>query len=255
MGKMVVKTKKNIKQFIRKITPSRSLNFRSGKNFRKLAGILAVNGESPRVLVVGGRILGSGINEFFDNSSIQVFETDIQSGPRVQLLCDAHFLPFKNGSFDAVIVQAVLEHVFDPVESVREMCRVLKSKGYIYAETPFLQQVHDAPYDFQRFTHLGHRLLFREFDEIASGPIAGPATVLFWAYVSFISSFSDRKYLKAFLMRFALFSGFWIKYFDHYLISKKGALEGASALYFMGQKRDTPFLNREMISMISDRGY
>jgi hypothetical protein len=56
-------------------------------------------------------------------------------------------------------------------------------------------------------------------------------------------------------MRLALFTGFWIKYFDYFLISKRGALAGASALYFIGRKRDIPFLNHEVISMIVDREY
>ena len=246
--------KRIVKPILNKITPSRSLNLRSAKNYRKLSNLLIKEFGEPRVLVVGGRKLGSGINELINAKGIQVLETDIQSGPRTRLICDAHALPFNANCFDAVVVQAVLEHVFNPVKCVKEIHRVLRTNGYIYAETPFLQQVHEAPYDFHRFTYLGHRLLFRQFDEISSGPIAGPATVLFWAYVSFISSFSDQKYLKAFLMRLALFTGFWIKYFDYFLISKKGALGGASALYFMGQKRDIQFLNREMISIMVDRG-
>ena len=249
---MKLKILNNIaKPVLNKITPSRSLNLQSVKNYRKFSNLLIKEFDEPRVLIVGGRKLGSGINELISSNGIQILETDIQSGPRARLICDAHALPFNANCFDAVVVQAVLEHVFDPVKCVKEIHRVLRTDGYIYAETPFLQQVHEAPYDFQRYTHFGHRLLFRQFDTIESGPVAGPATVLFWAYVSFISSFSDRKYLKAFLMRLALFSGFWIKYFDHYLISKKGALGGASALYFVGRKRDIPFSNQEIISELS----
>ena len=225
-----------IKSILRKITPSRSLNLRSAKNFRKLADLLIIDCNAPRVLVVGGRVLGSGINELFDNSVIQALETDIQFGPRTQSLCDAHALPFKNESFDAVVIQAVLEHVFDPVQCVKEISRVLAENGYVYAETPFMQQVHDAPYDFHRFTYIGHRRLFRNFTEIESGAVAGPGTSLCWAYVSFLSSFSDRKYFKAILMRIALFTGFWVKFFDYYLINKKGSRDSASANYFLGRK-------------------
>lgn len=240
--------KKMVKYFSNKITPSRSLNLRSAQNLRKLANMLNSSHDRPRVLVVGGRKLGSGMNELLNTTGIEVVETDIQRGPRAQMLCDAHALPFPDGCFDAIVVQAVLEHVFDPVQCVNEMCRVLGKKGYIYAETPFLQQVHEFPYDFQRFTFLGHRLLFRQFDEVESGPIAGPATALFWAWISFLSAFSDCKYLKAVLLRLALFSGFWIKYLDYFLISKDGAQEGASALYFLGSKRHEPLSKQEVLS-------
>ncbi|RJP84250.1 MAG: class I SAM-dependent methyltransferase [Desulfobacteraceae bacterium] len=240
--------KKVFKSILKKITPSRSLNLRSAKQFRKLADLLIVENNAPRVLVVGGRILGCGIHELLDIKSIQVLETDIQIGPRTALICDAHALPFRNRSFDAVIIQAVLEHVFDPVQCVKEISRVLPENGYVYAETPFMQQVHDAPYDFHRFTYLGHRRLFRQFSEIASGPVAGPGTVLCWAYVFFLSSFSDHKYLKAVLMRIALFTGFWIKYFDYFLINKKGSMDGASVYYFLGHKCGTCLSDQELIS-------
>ena len=90
------------------------------------------------------------------------------------VICDAHDLPFKEKSFDAIICQAVLEHVADPYRCVEEMFRVLKPKKFIYVETPFMQQVHMAPYDFTRFTYLGHRRLFRRFKEIDSGIACGP---------------------------------------------------------------------------------
>lgn len=48
----------------------------------------------------------------------------------------AEFLPFKNGFFDLVISIAVLEHVGDVGETVKEMCRVLKPNGKIYHEIP-----------------------------------------------------------------------------------------------------------------------
>lgn len=250
LEKQVEKVNKIIKNILNKITPSRSLNLRSAKNFRKLADLLIIDCNAPRVLVVGGRILGCGINDLFNVKAIQAVETDIQLGPRTELVCDAHALPFRNGAFDAVIIQAVLEHVFDPVQCVEEISRVLVEHGYVYAETPFMQQVHDAPYDFHRFTYLGHRRLFRHFTEIESGPIAGPGTALFWAYVSFLSSFSDRKYIKAVLLRLALFTGFWIKYFDYFLINKKGSWDGASVYYFMGRKCGTHLSDQELIALL-----
>jgi ubiquinone/menaquinone biosynthesis C-methylase UbiE len=84
------------------------------------------------------------------------------------------------GRVDAVVIQAVLEHVLDPSHVVREIQRVLRNGGFVYAQTPFLQQVHAGPYDFVRYTSSGHRYLFRAFEEIAAGPVAGPGTQLLW---------------------------------------------------------------------------
>jgi hypothetical protein len=41
--------------------------------------------------------------------------------------------------------------------------------------------VHAGPYDFVRYTSSGHRYLFRAFEEIAAGPVAGPGTQLLWS--------------------------------------------------------------------------
>ncbi|MDP3918223.1 MAG: class I SAM-dependent methyltransferase [Candidatus Woesebacteria bacterium] len=43
---------------------------------------------------------------------------------------DAHKLPFKNGTFDAVFCLEALEHVVNPVQVFKEFKRVLKKGGY-----------------------------------------------------------------------------------------------------------------------------
>src|SRR4029079_11363432 len=110
----------------------------------------------------------------------------------------------------AVLVQAVLEHVLDPARVVGEIHRVLRPDGLVYAETPFLQQVHAGPYDFTRYTSSGHRYLFRSFEEIAAGPVAGPGTQLLWS-VDHLMRGVIRSELAGKLAR-ALF--FWLRYFD-----------------------------------------
>jgi len=166
------------KKIISRFTPSKSLNFQSEKNYSKFTALMTQKNNMPCVLVVGGRKLGCGISPLIDSKSIYVLETDITYGSRTKLICDAHNLPFEDQSFEAVVIQAVLEHVVDPTRCVQEIHRVLIDGGLVYAETPFLQEVHEFPYDFTRFTSLGHRRLFRNFSEIDSGPVAGPATVL-----------------------------------------------------------------------------
>ena len=46
--------------------------------------------------------------------------------PRTQRVCDGHDLAFQDQSIDAVIVQALLEHVLDPQRCVAEIHRVFK---------------------------------------------------------------------------------------------------------------------------------
>ena len=66
----------------------------------------------------------------------------------------------------------------NPIRVVAGVERVLKPNGVVYAETPFMQQVHEGAYDFTRFTELGHRWLWRRFSTIARGPLGGRAVAL-----------------------------------------------------------------------------
>jgi SAM-dependent methyltransferase len=74
-------------------------------------------------------------------------------------------LPFPSGTFDLCVCTAVLEHVPDPYFLVQEMRRVLKPGGRVHAAIPFLQPFHAAPNDYQRYTEVGIRHLFRDFNE------------------------------------------------------------------------------------------
>ena len=67
----------------------------------------------------------------------------------------------------------MLEHVLDPAQVVAEIHRVLGKDGVVFANTPFMQQVHEGAYDFTRFTLSGHRWLFRNFDLLEAGTSAG----------------------------------------------------------------------------------
>ena len=118
---------------------------------------------------------------------------DVSFAPKTKLIADGHDIPFEDNTFDCVIIQAVLEHVLDPVRCVDEIHRVLKMTGIVYSETPFIQQVHMQQYDFTRFTYLGHRRLFRKFIEIEHEPLMGPGTALAWSYTHFLRSFGKSK--------------------------------------------------------------
>ncbi len=76
---------------------------------------------------------------------------------RPDVFADAAQLPFPQGYFDGVICLEVLEHVPDPAIVVKEIARVLKPSGRAWISMPFLYPLHDAPFDFQRYTEFGLR--------------------------------------------------------------------------------------------------
>ena len=227
--------------------PTLTCSVGARRNYALLADALLQLNPAPQVLVVGGSILGDGMKEFVGNPAIQVIGTDVSLGPLTALVCDAHEIPFDDNSFDGVIAQAVLEHVVDPHRCVAEIHRVLKPGGLVYAETPFMQQVHMGRYDFTRFTHSGHRRLFRDFDEIASGPIGGPGMALAWAWEYFLLSFTTSRVFRAAARAFARLTAFFLKYFDYYLVRRPPAVDAASGFYFIGKKAGRRLCDRELI--------
>lgn len=64
-------------------------------------------------------------------------------------------LPIENGVADTVISLQVMEHLSEPQVMLGEAFRILKTGGTIYLTVPFQWGVHEAPYDFFRFTRYG----------------------------------------------------------------------------------------------------
>lgn len=226
--------------------PTRSLGARD--RFERLGELVKERDVNPRILIIGGGILGEGMEGLAEDEALELVETDVYLGDRTQLVCDAHHLPFADACFDAVVAQAVLEHVMDPRQVADEIHRVLKPAGLVYAETPFMQQVHEGAYDITRFTMVGHRRLFRGFDELEAGVVCGPGTALLWSLRYFVRSFPRRSRLaRELLDRAVCFGFFWIKYLDDFLVTSPGAIDAASGVFFMGRRRDSPISDREVV--------
>jgi len=78
-------------------------------------------------------------------------------GAKPHVFGDAAQLPFGDDSFDVVTCLEVLEHVADPAQVLMGIARVLKAEGRAWISMPFLYPLHDAPFDFQRYTEYGLR--------------------------------------------------------------------------------------------------
>jgi len=87
-------------------------------------------------------------------------------GTRPDVYGDAHELPVASAAVDRVLLLDVLEHLADPGRCLREIHRVLKPRGRLVIEVPFLYPIHDAPRDFQRWTVFGLAELAQRHDFI-----------------------------------------------------------------------------------------
>jgi SAM-dependent methyltransferase len=197
----------------------------------------------PRVLVVGGGTIGGGVQLLYDDSAIDVIAFDVYNSPHVQFIADGHAIPLVDGSLDAVWIQAVLEHVLDPEKVVAEIHRLLRPQGLVYADTPFMQQVHEGPYDFSRFTLSGHRWLFRRFTEIKAGVQGGPGVTLRWS-IRYFAAGLFRSYWAGRLIEAAFF---WLRYLDA-VVPESWASDGACGVWFFGSRADVGMTPRQAIA-------
>lgn len=187
----------------------------------------------PTVLVIGGATIGSGADDLYSDPLLDVVGTDVFSSRNTVIVADAHKLPFEDGSFDGVWIQAVLEHVLEPAMVAAEIHRVLRRSGLVYAETPFMQQVHEKAYDFSRFTQSGHRWLFRHFTEIDAGPVSGPGVALLWSIRYFWRAFGAGDKLS----RLLALPFFWLRFLDRFAHGR-AATDAASGVFFLGRRAE-----------------
>jgi SAM-dependent methyltransferase len=236
------------RRLVRVLLPTRTPEGGTALRYRRFVEAVRARGGGRRVLVIGGGQLGQGTEALTDAPDLELVETDVYIGPRTMIVCDGHHLPFADGSFDGVVIQAVLEHVLDPPAVVAEIHRVLAPGGLVYAETPFLQQVHEGAYDFTRWTESGHRRLFRMFEAIDTGVTTGPAIALLWSLCYFARSLARQRTAQLILEKLTIVLFLWLKPLDAALIKRASATDGACGVYFMGRRADSAVDDHDVIS-------
>jgi SAM-dependent methyltransferase len=179
--------------------------------------------------------VGSGIT---DGAPRQV-NLDVGLFRHVHVVASAARIPFADDTFALARSIAVLEHVRHPEEVVKEIHRVLRPGGYVYAEVPFIQHFHAYPNDFQRYTVEGLKVLFREFDVLETGVCVGPSSALLAAISNWLEFVSFlRPGILANLVRLVpLVLLFPLKYLDYLLLLNPRAHELASGVYVLARRR------------------
>lgn len=99
----------------------------------------------------------------------------------MDLVGDAHRLPFKNSSFNVVSLFMVLEHLYAPWLALRECGGVMKEGGYLLITAPQYWHTHAFPHDYYRFTKKGVEYLCNQagLKVIHAQSTGGPFLVLF----------------------------------------------------------------------------
>lgn len=195
----IKKLTKNI--FLEKIIklvypPMPTLNIIPNKTIKELQHKIFI--KDKLILNVGsGDNMGCG-QKLWNNISTREYKItnlDIEEGPNVDLIGDAHNLNFEDNYFDVIISQATIEHLHTPIKAVNEFYRTLKPGGILYIEVPFLQGFHADPHDYQRYTLQGLKILLADFKEFKSGVSVGPFCSLVWLIRDGFSSCFKNRFL------------------------------------------------------------
>ncbi|MEK9186150.1 MAG: class I SAM-dependent methyltransferase [Patescibacteria group bacterium] len=169
----------------------------------------------------------------------EIVNVDIYPWEMVDVLADAHDLPFADNSVDGVIFAWVLEHMKDPVQVAKEIHRVLKPGGVLYLSTNFITPYHPSPKDYYRLTADGLRALFKYFEMLEMKPDVGPTCALlsvFQEWVALAFSFGN-KFLKDLIWMTMVILTSPFKIIDYLLIHHPAAETITAGFSFIARKK------------------
>ncbi|NQT68890.1 MAG: methyltransferase domain-containing protein [Desulfobacteraceae bacterium] len=170
----------------------------------------------------------------------RILNINISPSADTDLVCEGQCLPFDDDSVDGIFILLVLEHVPDPQAITKEISRVLKPGGFVFATLPFLQVMHANPRDYYRFTPDGIRELFTGLNELELKIASGPTGTLLWilkAYIALFFPFSNYSLVYVSVREIIGWLLYPMIVFDFYLNRKKRAEKMASYFYYHGQKK------------------
>lgn len=96
-------------------------------------------------------------------------------------------------SADTVFSVSVIEHLCEPQIFLNEACRILKKNGVMLLQVPFQWHIHEAPYDYYRYTEYGLKYMFTKagFYDVKITPSAG-----FWSTIMLKINYYSTKFIR-----------------------------------------------------------
>lgn len=100
----------------------------------------------------------------------------------------AYHVPLRDGAVDTVLMTAVLEHLEQPLDAIREVHRVLRPEGHLILVAPLFWHLHEEPRDFYRYTSHGlkHLLSASGLEIVELTPLSGFAVTFIQEFIYFL---------------------------------------------------------------------
>ncbi len=114
-------------------------------------------------------------------------------------------LPIESAVADTVVSISVMEHLCEPQIMLNEAYRILKPGGAMVLQVPWQWWIHEAPYDFFRYSPYGLKYLFEKagFVDVVVEPQSG----FFTMWILKMNYFSSRFVRGPKLLRFLIKAG------------------------------------------------
>jgi SAM-dependent methyltransferase len=155
--------------------------------YHSRSGLRKAIGQMARHL--NGRLLDVGCGR---KPYRELFQTDVYIGLEIDtpenrenkqadFFYDGNTFPFAGHSFDGIVCNQVLEHVFTPDLFLAEIRRVLKAQCLLLLTVPFVWDEHEQPWDYARYSSFGLKSLLEKngFEVMQQLKINADVRVLF----------------------------------------------------------------------------
>ena len=92
----------------------------------------------------------------------QMIRMDVAHTDTVDLVGSVDKIPLESDSVDSIVCTQVFEHIQYPDKGAQEMARVLKKGGYALVTVPQMNELHEEPHDYFRYTSFGLKRIFED---------------------------------------------------------------------------------------------
>ncbi len=168
-----------------------------------------------------------------------VIRMDVTLTPYVDVVGDAHALPFRPGTFSFVFSLAVIEHLRQPFLAAQETFDVLRNGGYVYGDCNFVFAYHGYPHHYFNASEQGLEQAFSQFEKLRTGvaPYQMPSFALVMVLATYLQHMgdSDDPEVQAYKALLDKVLAQPLKKYDA-LFTEGAALNVAAGVFYFGRK-------------------